>query len=302
MENTKELKISIIILSWNTKNVLKQCLESLGKDKNLEIIVIDNHSTDGSPEMVAKDFPQIKLIKNKQNLGFAKGNNQGIKVANGDLVMLLNSDTIVEKKTIEKLVIFYQGQKDKNLAFSPLLLSFDGVIQEQYYLKPPNLYQIFFYHNPFCRFWAMRTPIKRLMISDLSLVKEKKPFEVEQLTGTALMAPKEVWQKVGLLDEDYYFLFEDVDWSYRARKVGVKLFVVPEARIKHYGGASWQKKGWQKRQSLISFDFYRQHFISFLLFVRKNYGKREERLFHWALLLNFFSRGKLKLFFYFLKK
>ena len=297
MENTKELKISIIILSWNTKNVLKQCLESLGKDKNLEIIVIDNHSTDGSPEMVAKDFPQIKLIKNKQNLGFAKGNNQGIKVANGDLVMLLNSDTIVEKKTIEKLVIFYQGQKDKNLAFSPLLLSFDGVIQEQYYLKPPNLYQIFFYHNPFCRFWAMRTPIKRLMISDLSLVKEKKPFEVEQLTGTALMAPKEVWQKVGLLDEDYYFLFEDVDWSYRARKAGVKLFVVPEARIKHYGGASWQKK-----ESLISFDFYRQHFISFLLFVRKNYGKREERLFHWALLLNFFSRGKLKLFFYFLKK
>jgi len=296
MADSQKIKISIIILSWNTKDLLEKCLKSI--PFYVEVIIVDNGSTDGTIHFLnSLKWPNLKLIKNKKNLGFAKGNNQGIKVATGDLIMLLNSDTIVEKRAIEKLINFYQEQKDKNLAFSPLLLNNDGTIQQQYYLKFPNLWQIFFYHNPLCRFLIMKTPMRWLIISNLSLVKEKKPFKINQLTGAALMAPKEVWQKVGLLDEDYRFLFEDVDWSWRAKKAGVKLFIVPEARIEHYGGASWQK-----RNKSTNFDFYRQHFVSFLLFVRKNYGRRKERLFRWALLLNFFSRGKFKLFFYFFKK
>lgn len=290
------MKVSVVILSWNTKPLLRDCLKSIKQKEVFEIIVVDNNSTDGSQEMVKKEFPKVKLIENKRNLGFAMGNNQGIRVASGDLIMLLNSDTVVEKGAIPQLVAFYQRQKNKNLAFSPLLLSPNGTIQQQYYLKFPNLWQVFFYHNPFWRFWVMKTPLKRLLISDLSQLENKRFLIVEQLTGAALVVPKEVWQKVGLLDEDYRFLFEDVDWSWRARKAGVKLFIVPESRIKHWGGASWQR-----RKKSANFDFYRQHFVSFLLFVRKNYGARKERLFRWALLLNFFSRGKFKLFFYFLK-
>jgi len=295
MENSKKAKVSVVILSWNTKDLLEKCLKSI--PFSVEIIVVDNASTDGSLQYIdSLKWPNLKVIANKENLGFAKGNNLGIKAATGDLIMILNSDTIVQKGAIEKLVGFYQEQKNKNLAFSPLLLNQDGTIQQQYYLKFPNLWQIFFYHNPFLRFLIMKTFLRKLIINDLSKIKKDEPFELNPLQGAALMAPKEVWQKVGFLDEDYRFLFEDVDWSWRARKAGVKLFILPEARVKHGGGASWQK-----RDKSTDFDFYRQHFVSFLLFVKKNYGKRKEKLFRWALLLNFFSRGKFKLFFYFLK-
>jgi hypothetical protein len=295
MENSKKAKVSVVILSWNTKDLLEKCLKSI--PFSVEIIVVDNASTDGSLQYIdSLKWPNLKVIANKENLGFAKGNNLGIKAATEDLIMILNSDIIVQKGAIEKLVGFYQEQKNKNLAFSPLLLNQDGTIQQQYYLKFPNLWQIFFYHNPFLRFWVMKTPLRQLIMNDLRKIKKGAPFEIEPLQGAALMAPKEVWQKVGLLDEDYHFLFEDVDWSWRARQLGIKLFIVPEARVKHWGGASWQK-----RKEKAGFDFYRQHFSSFLLFVKKNYGEKKERLFRWALLLNFFSRGKFKLFFYFLK-
>jgi len=288
-------RISIIILSWNTKELLEQCLKNI--PFSVEIIVIDNASTDSTIRFLdSLKWPNLKVIKNIANLGFAKGNNQGIKTANGELVMLLNSDTIVQKGAIEKLVGFYQEQKNKNLAFSPLLLNQDGTIQQQYYLKFPNLWQILFYHNPFLRFLIMKTFLRKLIVNDLRKVQKDEPFELSPLQGAALMAPKEVWQKVGGLDEDYHFLFEDVDWSWRAQKAGVKLFLVPQAKVTHFGGASWQKKN-----PKVDFNFYCQHFDSFLLFVRKNYGKGKEKIYHRALLLNFFTRGKLKLFGYFLK-
>jgi len=125
-------------------------------------------------------------------------------------------------------------------------------------------------------------------------VFKEEPFLLKPLQGAALMASREVWEKVGLLDEDYHFLFEDVDWSWRAEQAGVKLFLVPQAKITHLGGGSWQKKN-----PKTDFNFYCQHFDSFLLFVRKNYGERKLKIFRQALLLNFLSRFKFKLFRYF---
>lgn len=307
------MKISIVILNWNTKDLLNHCLESIAKSRllapsrqvlALEIIVVDNGSTDGSQEMISHQSSAInhqsstishqsltiKLIKNPTNLGFAKGSNQGIKAATGDLIMLLNSDTIVQKGALEKLADFYLQKKDKNIAFSPLLLDQEGRIQEQYYLKFPNLWQIFFYHNPVLRPLAMKTFLKRFLINDLGKIEKSKPFELAPLQGAALMAPKEVWQKAGLLDEDYQFLFEDVDWSWRAQEAGVRLFLLPQAKITHFGGASWQKK--DKKASLA---FYTQHFNSFLLFVKKNYGETQEKKFRIALIINFIFQGKFKL-------
>ena len=290
MAGSQKVKVSIIILSWNTRDLLKKCLKSI--PFYVEIIVVDNGSKDGTIHFLnSLKWPNVKVIRNKKNLGFAKGNNQGIKTATGDLIMLLNSDTIVQKGAIEKLVNFYQKQEDKKIAFSPLLLNKEGTIQEEYYMKFPNLWQILFYHHPFCRWLFMKTPLKWRIISRI----KKESFEVEQLPGAALIAPKEVWQEVGGLDEDYQFLYEDVDWSWRAKKTGIKLFVLPEAKITHLGGGSWKK-----RLKSNSFEFYRDFFKAFLLFVRKNYGKEKEKLYRRALLLNFFSRGKFKLFKYFL--
>ena len=287
------MKVSIVILSWNTKELLEKCLKSI--PFSMEIIVVDNNSTDNTLQLLdSLRWPNLKVIKNIANLGFAKGNNQGIKIATGDLIMLLNSDTIVQKGAIEKLVSFYEKQEDKNIAFSPLLLNREGIIQEKYYLKFPNLWQILFYHNPLLRFLVMKTFLKRLLINDLRKVQKGDPFELSPLQGAALMAPREVWEKVGVLDEDYHFLFEDVDWSWRANQVGVKLFLVPQAKITHLGGGSWQKKN-----PKVDFNFYCQHFDSFLLFVKKNYGKGKEKLYRRALFFNFLSRFKFKLFRYF---
>ena len=284
------MKVSIVVLSWNTKDLLKKCLKSI--PFYAEVIIVDNGSKDGTVHFLnSLKWPNLKIIKNKKNLGFAKGNNQGLEVAKGDFVMILNSDTIVQKGTLEKLVEF---TKDTPLyAVSPLLVNPNGTIQEEYYMRFPNLWQIFGYHYPLLRILFMRLPLKWLAVSRM----KKKPFEVEQLPGAALMAPKEVWQKVGLLDEDYQFLYEDVDWCWRAKKMRVKLMVVPEAKVTHLGGGSWKKKlNWD------GFEFYRDYFEALLLFVRKNYGEGKLKFFRFSLLLNFLLRGKLKLFFYFLKK
>ncbi|MCX6724645.1 MAG: glycosyltransferase family 2 protein [Candidatus Shapirobacteria bacterium] len=295
MENSEKPKVSIVILSWNTQKLLEQCLKSI--PFFVEIIVVDNGSTDGTLHFLdSLKWPNLKVIKNQTNLGFAKGNNQGIKIANGDLIMLLNSDTIVQKGAIEKLVSFYEKQKDKNIAFSPLLLNLDGTVQTEYYLKFPNLWQTLFYHNPILRFLIMKIFLRKLIVNDLNKIQKGEPFEIAPLQGAALMVPKEVWRKVGFLDEDYHFLFEDVDWSWRSQKAGVKLFLVPQAKITHFGGASWQKKNLNK----ASFEFYCQHFDSFLLFVGKNYGKRELNIFRRALIFNFLLRFKFKLAKYFL--
>ncbi|HUV42514.1 MAG TPA: glycosyltransferase family 2 protein [Patescibacteria group bacterium] len=273
------MKVSIIILSWNTKKLLRDCLKSVLAQKplSLEVIVIDNASSDGSPEMVEKEFKQVKLIRNKENLGFAKANNQGIKIAKGDLIMLLNSDTIVQKGTIKELIDSFQKQ-DRFKAVSPLLILPNKKPQIDYYMKFPNLWQVFLYHNPVLRPLVLKIAFLR---NRICFFPRKEPFEVDQLPGAALIASKKTWDKVGLLDEDFHFLFEDVDWCYRARKLDCQLLVIPEAKIIHLGGASWKK-----RLEIESFDFYKQYFSSMLLFVEKNYGSPKKLIFRIALIKN----------------
>ena len=311
------MKLSIIILSWNTKELLIRCLKSVisslclvtsDKKSNTlpttEIIVVDNGSSDGSVEYVKSVVSDqflvisdqklgvknhqppitnhqppitVKLIQNKENLGFAKGNNVGLKEAKGEFIMLLNSDTIVKPGVIEGLVSFLQ--KNQEGIVSPILELPDGQLQIDYYMRFPNLWQIFLYHHRFFRPIAMKIPLlRRLIVSEPRNV----PFAVDQLPATALVAPKTVWDKIGYLDPDYRFFFEDVDWCWRAEKLGIKRWVLPEVKIIHLGGGSWKKK-----LSNNSFGFYYQFFSSMLLFVRKNYGIISQMIFKWAIIINF---------------
>ena len=284
------MKISIIILSWNTKKLLKDCLKSVFAQKlgpnSLEVIVVDNASTDGSPEMVRREFKQVKLIKNQENLGFAKGNNQGIKMAKGDLIMLLNSDTVVQKGAIRKLIDSFPKQ-DQLKAISPLLILPNHQPQIDYYMKFPNLWQVFLYHNPVLRPLALKIVFFRHFIC---FSPKQEHFKVDQLPGAALMASKKTWNKIGLLDEDFHFLFEDADWCYRARRLGCQFLVIPEAKVIHLGGASWKKKLKEE-----SFDFYKQYFSSMLLFVEKNYGSFKKLIFRIALIKNWLFSSLLLL-------
>ncbi len=278
------MEVSIIILSWNTKKLLRDCLKSIySQEIKPEVIVVDNASSDGSPEMVKKEFPQAILIKNKKNLGFAKGNNQGIRKAKGDYIMLLNSDTVVQKSAFEELT--KAMEEDSFLAVSPLLILPNNRPQIDYYMKFPNLWQVCLYHNPVFRPVALKIPFLR---NQICFSPKKRPFEVDQLPGAALMASKKTWDKVGLLDEDYRFLYEDVDWCYRARKLKCRLMVIPEAKITHIGGASWKKKLKED-----SFEFYRHFFSSMLLFVEKNYGQTKKLIFRVALIKNWLLSGFL---------
>ena len=226
-------KLSIIILSWNTEKLLKDCLKSIEKEaeilkkQKIEVIVVDNGSTDESAEMVKKDFPEAKLIKNNKNLGFAKGNNIGINKAQGEFIMLLNSDTVLEKGSLKTLLDF--GFLKKDSALSPLLFLPNNKPQIDYYMKFPNLWQIFLYHNPVLRQIVLKVPFLQKKICSKP---EEKPFMVDQLPGAALLASKKIWKKVGLLDEDYSFLYEDVDWCYRARKKKINLLVVPDSKVR----------------------------------------------------------------------
>ncbi len=284
-------KLSIIIVNWNTAKLLTSCLKSLEfeiQNLKFEVIVVDNGSTDESLKVV-NNF-KVKLIKNKKNLGFAKGNNIGIKQAKGEYIMLLNSDTVVKQGAIETLVNFLE--KNPKTAISPLLLLPDGSKQNDYYMRLPNLWQVFLYHNRFLRPLTMRFALNKLIVQK----PKKEPFEVDQLPGTALLASSLVWQKVGLLDEDFNFFFEDVDWCWRAKKAGVKRMVVPQSEITHVGGASWQKR---KKENKTK--FYYQFFSSMLLFVRKNYPLKAHFFFKWAIMLNFVLSLKMKLAWTFFK-
>jgi len=308
----KKVDLSIIILSYNTKKLLENCLQSVIGDRRsvigdqeleigekrlsdkpitghrsptTEIIIVDNGSTDGSREYLRdlwlKGYRNIelKIILSEKNLGFARGNNIGIKAALGKYIMLLNSDTVVKRGAIENLVNFLEKNNFNKLAVSPLLLLPNGQPQVDYYMRFPNLWQIFFYHNPFLRPGVLKIPFIRNLIAQKPSLK---PFEVDQLPGAALIASRNVWEKVGLLDEEYKFLFEDVDWCWRAKKLGIKLMVVPEAKIIHVGGASWKQKA-RKNPN----EFFYQFFASMLLFVKKNYGEIKGNIFKWAIILNF---------------
>ena len=294
------MKLSIIIINWNTAKLLKQCLESVVNDSifdiKAEIIVVDNGSTDGSVEIVEKLIVQgskckIKMIKNQSNIGFAKAVNQGIGESNGKIIFILNSDTIIKENAIKNLVVFLD--RNSNMAVSPLLLLPNNKVQNEYYMKSPNLWQVFLYHNPVLRPLVMKIPfLKQLVAQKIS----QTFFEADQLPGAGIMMRKEVWNQIGPLDENYHFLFEDVDWCWRAKEKGINLIVVPEAKIIHLGGASWRKKKKQDKN-----NFYYQFFCSMLFFVRKNYGKAKGQIFKWAIIVNFILTFKVKLAYDFYK-
>ncbi len=292
----KKPKLSVIILSWNTQKLLLACLKSVFASQKkasfaLEVIVVDNASSDQSVSLVKKRFPRVKLVVNRQNLGFARGNNQGAQKATGEYLLFLNSDTLVLPGALAALLA--PLLKNDFAAVSPQLFLPSGRPQIDYYLRFPNLWQLLFYHFPPFRPLVTKTFLRFLIANRVFL----RPFPVDQLPGAALMVSRRVWFKVGGFDEAFTFFYEDVDWSWRAALLGFRRGVVPGAKIVHYGGASWQQK-----KTAGPLLFYRQFFGSLLLFVRKNYPPFAHFCFYWLIIFNFLITFKWPLAWQFLKK
>jgi GT2 family glycosyltransferase len=256
------IDLSIIIVTWNTQALTLACISSIYKHvdmRSTEIIVVDNNSQDQTLSEIRRQFAAVRLIENNQNLGFSKANNQGIRIAEGKYVLLLNSDTVIQDDSLLRMTEYLTKHSEVS-AIGPILVQPDGLVQRDgFYRKFPSLLQVALFYTPAKRF-SMKIPwlVKRLW-EDFD---ESKIMEVDQIPGAALMASKEVFDIVGLLEEHYPIWFEDVDWCYRAKKAGCLLQFYPEAKIVHYGGQSfsqWQEKGRMLQLFSSMYIFFRIH-------------------------------------------
>lgn len=261
-----KIDLSIIILSWNTRDLLRQCLKSIYQEtKNIdfEIFVVDNASQDKSAEMVCREFSQVKLIKNKKNLGFARANNQAIKQSGGEYILLLNPDTIILDRAIEKCVN-YLDQTNKIGILGCKLINSDRSWQPSCRRFPTLFSQVIILlkiHNLFPNL------IKKYLMLDMD---QDKVQEVDQVMGAFFLTKKEVIEKIGALDEKYWIWFEEVDFCKRAKNIGFKVLYWPGASIVHYKAQSFNqvlgiKKQWHLNASMLRY-FWKFHSIfSFMI-------------------------------------
>ncbi len=253
------MKLTIIIVSWNTRELLSQCLTSIYRSPpspEFEVWVVDNASEDGSIESIRRDFPAVRLISNSQNLGFAYANNQAVRSSTGEYLLLLNPDTEVHPLALQRLIDFLD-QKPDHGAVGPRTLNPDGSLQTSSYPIP----------TLFREFWRMFYLDRVIPIGTypMHIWDLKKPREVDALLGACLMVRRRALDEVGLLDDQYFMYSEEIDLCFRLRQAGWKISWVPEAQIVHYGGQSTQQVA-----DAMFLNLYR----SKIHFFRKHYGNR----------------------------
>jgi GT2 family glycosyltransferase len=229
-------QFSVIIVTWNAKKYTGECLESLARPRSAssaETIVVDNASADGTPELVKEAFPDVQLIQTGQNLGFAKGNNVGIRASTGKYLFLVNSDVNAAQCDFEKLVGYMEDHPDVGL-LGPQMLGADGSVGRST-MRFPTLW------NSFCRTFALDSVFKKsrlfggFMMNDF---QHDRTVDVEVLNGWFWVVRRSALDQVGLLDERFFMYGEDIDWSYRFRKAGWRAVFYAGAAAIHYGGAS----------------------------------------------------------------
>ena len=272
--------LSIIIVNWNTRNLLQNCLSSiLDSHLNLkyEVFVVDNASKDGSVEMVQEHFPMVKLIANEINLGFSKANNQAIKRSSGEYILLLNPDTTVKSCTLAKMVSFMDNHKDVDI-LGPKILSPDETVQFTCARNFPNLCLEFFNVSKLDRKFPKSKLFGSYLISYWNHLNSR---EIDLLSGACMLIKKEVFKDIGLLDESFYMFYDDVDFCYRAKRKGYTIYYYADVSIIHYGGGSWV--GTTKSKQRTKFITYQSMY--------KYYCKTRSRIYaevvRFMMLLNF---------------
>lgn len=259
--------VSIIIVNWNTKDYLSNCLNSIARNKPIvpiEVIVVDNNSKDESSEMVRKKYPWVRLIANKNNNGFAKGNNQGWKNSSGKYVLFLNPDTIIHKKCLEIMINFMEKNPQAG-SCSAKLINSDGSDQKLgFYRRTPTLMRIFFSHSPIATAILIIPYFREKFFEHTDFSKIQ---EIDQPPGACFFTRSSILKKLGAMDELYELYFEDVDLAYRIKLNGWKQYFLHRALITHFVGRSTLQLGHAKR----SFLYYRSMIKFFKKFYSMNY-------------------------------
>lgn len=275
----KFVMLSIIIVNWNTRGLLRDCLRSVYEtthNLNLEVFVVDNASSDGSPDMVRKEFPQAKLIKNTANMGFAKANNQAIKISQGDFILFLNTDVEVLNNCVNKM--FHLMKENSKIAGLTCQSLYDDKKTVQHNCRRfPKIMTALFDNTFLGRWFPENKVIKSYRMRDWAFDNFR---EVDQPPMTCFMVRRKVVDTVGLLDENLFLFFNDVDWCFRIKGVGFKIFHTPDAQVIHYESISVNR---------LSDSYYYWHKNRFYYY-RKHYGLYSVLLIKFVLIIDFLER------------
>ena len=275
------MKLSIVIVNYNVKYFLEQCLHSVRKaiaGLDTEVFVVDNNSVDGSIEMVGEKFPEIITIANKNNSGFSKANNQAIKQATGEYILLLNPDTIVEDDTFFKIVQFMDNHPDTG-GLGVKMVDGKGNFLPESKRGLPTPVVAFYKIFGFSRIFPKSKTFGRY---HLGYLDKDKTHEVEILSGAFMLLRKSVLDKIGLLDETFFMYGEDIDLSYRIIKAGYKNYYFPETRIIHYKGESTKKS---------SVNYVVIFYNAMTIFARKHFSAKNAKTFSFLINIAIYFRA-----------
>jgi len=272
------MDLTIAIVTWNVKNYLRGCLESIFKNKprdlELEIIVVDNHSSDGTLSMVREEFPSVRVVANPENVGFSKANNQAYKLGQGRYFLLLNPDTEIEENALQSMVEFMDTHPECGLSGPMVLNDREGHIQKSCVRFFPAigrempsllgvdsiLSKISFLSKISLR-WRPSSPV----------LDWHRTQEIPSFSGCCLLGRRKAIEDVGLLDENFFMYGEDLDWCYRMVRSGWKIYYLPEAKVIHYYDCSARQKylSMRKKHFQSHFYLYRKHRgLGYALFYR----------------------------------
>jgi GT2 family glycosyltransferase len=265
-DGKKNNDLAVSIVSYNSIDFLKECLESIFKNPpsvGYGVIVVDNASEDGTVDYLRKNYPAVILISNSKNIGFAAANNQAIKNSSSKYIVLMNSDCEVYEKSLDKLVQFMEENSGVGIA-GPKIINSDGTTQLSCRRFPSlldaaahNILGDIFPDNPFT---------KKYKLADVS---RDKPFKVDWVSGSCMIIRRKALEDTGGLDENYFMYIEDVDICYRMWQKGWAVYYCPEAEIMHHAGGSTGRGRREKIQS--SFRMQRSAFYFFCKIYRKNW-------------------------------
>jgi len=254
------LDLSVVIPSYNTCKLIEQALRTVAeasKDLDVEVIVVDNASTDGSPEMIEEKFPDVRLIRSADNLGFAGANNMAFRQSQGRHVLLLNSDTLVRPDTLRRLVDFLDAHPEAGAAGCKILNP-DGTFQHDCRRGFPTPMAAIYKLSGLSRLFSNNP---RFATYNLTYLDPDELSEVDALSGSCMMVRREVLEQVGFLDEDYFMYGEDLDWCFRMRQAGWRIYYVPTTSIIHFRGRSGHRQQMriQYRKNEAMAIFVRKH-------------------------------------------
>ncbi len=280
------MKLSVVIVNYNVKHFLEQCLKSVEKaldTMNAEVIVVDNNSVDGSVTMLHENFPNVHVIANKENGGFSKANNQAIKISKGEYVLLLNPDTIVPENCFSRLIDFMDKTPDAGACGVHMV---DGqgkfLPESKRGLPTPEvaLYKMIGLNKVFPK-------SKKFSKYHLGYLANDETNEVDILSGAFMFIRKKVLDEIGLLDETFFMYGEDIDLSYRITQAGWKNYYFADTSIIHYKGESTKK---------LSTNYVKVFYKAMIIFAEKHYTGRNKKLFTFFINTAIYARAGLTLF------